>query len=138
MDKQVPDWFKKELTAGLQLLLALNLEFSPASDAILATASAWVKVLYKKLPLENNAENIKRIRQAFYDLSVECERFPTPARFLKSLPPYKAPVPLLERKPISDEQRLKNSKRMKLLIRGIKAGKAINIEEFNKGVENEC
>lgn len=138
MDKQVPDWFKKELTAGLQLLLALNLEFAPASDAILATASAWVKVLYKKLPLENNAENIKRIRQAFYDLSVECERFPTPARFLKSLPPYKAPVPLLERKPISDAQRLRNSERAKLLLKTIKAGRRINIEDFNKGVKDDC
>lgn len=117
MDKipPVPDWFKREITAGLQLLVVLNLKFAPASDAILATASAWVKVLYRKIPLANTQTNVNRIRQAFYDLSVECEEFPTPARFLKSLPPYKEPVVKVLKKEFTEEERKKNLARIREL-----------------------
>lgn len=79
------NWVKSELITGIQKLLCLNLDRSPARDMLKGTASAWFEAI-----TDGNAwdqeRDAPRFRAAFRTLAKTRETWPAPKHFLEALP----------------------------------------------------
>lgn len=80
---KIPDFFTKEIIAGFQKLIFLNLNNPPARDIIQETVLVWVEVLYFKLNLKETELNKQNLKKAFLEIGSSFEKFPTPAQFLE-------------------------------------------------------
>jgi len=81
------EWLREAISAGLQALVALSLENTPAADTICRTADIWYHVLTKHNPLDIEEIDSPRVAAAFSALlSKTGGRWPEP-KTLKDLLP---------------------------------------------------
>lgn len=98
-------WFKRAIVAGFQGLVTLRLDGAPPADAVTLTVDIWLVALTKNRQWDE-ALDAERIRETFESLFASCERWPSPARFLRDLKPRRLP-PLLP-KPTRTEGQVKS------------------------------
>lgn len=65
--------------------MTLSLNRQPAADLIEGTAGTWLEAIYSNRTWERERDT-PRFRQAFATLFCECDEWPSPAYFLRSLP----------------------------------------------------
>ena len=81
------DWLRTEIANGLQALVALSLDNTPAADTITRTADIWQHVLNKHSTLDIEEIDAPRVRQAFSALlSKTGGRWPEPSTLKDLLP----------------------------------------------------
>lgn len=81
-----PDqWFRRALAHGMAHMVALSLPGTPPHETIALTREAWAEALWPGRAW-NAAQDQQRIAAAFRTLATTCERWPTPAQFLRALP----------------------------------------------------
>lgn len=111
-DNPVPAWFHNRVLEGLQFLMSLGLEGTPAAEVIRLTATAWIQALWSanidwQEPLDSH-----RLHRAFNDLAVRALRWPSPRVLLDHLPsrpqPRALPAPL---DPVPDSVRQRWARR---------------------------
>ncbi len=83
-------WFERAILAGFQGLVTLRLDGAPPADAVNLTVDIWLVALTKNRQWDE-AQDAERIRETFESLFASCERWPSPARFLRDLKPRKLP-----------------------------------------------
>lgn len=98
-------WFERAILAGFQGLVTLRLDGAPPADAVTMTLDIWLVALTKNRQWDEE-QDAERIRQTFESLFASCERWPSPARFLRDLKPRKQP--LLLPKPVRSADGLKS------------------------------
>lgn len=79
------DWLLSEIATGLQKLLVLSLERSPASELIAGTACAWHEALTVGTTWDEKRD-AERIRTAFRTLAATRTHWPAPRHLLEVLP----------------------------------------------------
>lgn len=81
------DWLRTEIANGLQALVALSLENTPAADTITRTADIWHHVLNKNITLDIEEIDAPRVQQAFSALLTKTGgRWPDPSALKTLLP----------------------------------------------------
>ncbi|CAB5597369.1 Uncharacterised protein [Pseudomonas putida] len=98
-------WFERAIVAGFQGLVTLRLDGAPPADAVNLTLDIWLVALTKNRQWDEGLD-AERIRETFESLFASCERWPSPARFLRDLKPRRLP-PLLP-KPTRTEGQVKS------------------------------
>ncbi|QLJ12712.1 hypothetical protein H0H12_19960 [Pseudomonas putida] len=83
-------WFERAILAGFQGLITLRLDGAPPADSVTMTLDIWLVALTKNRQWDE-AQDAERIRETFESLFASCERWPSPARFLRDLKPRKLP-----------------------------------------------
>jgi hypothetical protein len=114
-------WFMAELATGLQKLISLSLNGSPAMETIQLTAVSWAETLWAA-PIGWHSElDAERIQQAFLRIMRDIERWPAPKHLLNYLPQRPQPVhPLLSAPQMSEERRMENQARVAELVAMVK------------------
>lgn len=84
------DWVLEEILTGMQKLLPLSLESTPAAEVMAGTALAWHEVLVHGRVFEA-ARDRQRFREAFRALAARQRRWPAPVDFLEALPRIETP-----------------------------------------------
>lgn len=84
------DWILDEILTGLQKLLPLSLESTPAAEVIPGTALAWHEVMVHNRTFEPDRDRA-RFRAAFRTLAERCRRWPAPADFFDAMPRIETP-----------------------------------------------
>ena len=108
---------KEEIMFGLQKLLALQLERSPALETLDKTGLVWMEAIGHNRCLTD--ENAPRFREAFVLLAARCKSWPSPVALLEVLP-ERPPLPALPEPEISPEQRAENLAFLDDLLAGIR------------------
>lgn len=83
-------WFQSEIAIGFAELLSLSLPDRPAHDVIQTSIKVWCQSLWGAREWVQDRDT-SRIRTAFVRLARTSERWPTPAQFLREVPPLEAP-----------------------------------------------
>lgn len=96
---------KEEIMFGLQKLLALQLERSPALETLDKTGLVWMEAIGHNRSFAD--EDAPRFREAFVLLAARCKSWPSPAALLEVLP-ERPPLPALPEPEITPEQRASN------------------------------
>lgn len=88
-----PDWFTTLIANGLARLYSLNLEGCPAADVLPATRIVWQESIWTHLQHADLTHYLDapRLTRAFESLYVNSIRWPSPAMFLRALPPRPEP-----------------------------------------------
>lgn len=108
---------KEEIMFGLQKLLALQLERSPALETLAKTGLVWIEAIgYERCFADEDAP---RFREAFVRLAARCKSWPSPVALLEVLPD-RPPLPALPEPEISPEQRAENLAFLDDLLAGIR------------------
>ncbi|MDR4518933.1 MAG: hypothetical protein MRK00_16305 [Nitrosomonas sp.] len=94
MNKQPEKWFRDSIISGIQRLLSLSLEGTPASKTITLTASTWIDVLWPTRRWDAELDET-RIAEAFRQLAARSERWPPPKALLLVLPSRPEPLKLV-------------------------------------------
>ena len=122
---QHEQWFMTELATGLQKLIALSLQNTPAMETIQLTAVSWAETLWAAPIAWQQELDAQRIRAAFVRMMRDIERWPAPKHLLQYLParpePVKLPAP-----EISEEQRMRNLDRISAITAMFKRGGRVN------------
>lgn len=79
------DWLLIEVATGLQKLMTLSLDRTPAADLITATARVWHEALQVGRVWDQERD-AKRIREGFTRLALNSKRWPTVEELISSLP----------------------------------------------------
>ena len=79
---------KEEIMFGLQKLLALQLERSPALETLDKTGLVWMEAIGHNRCLTD--EDAPRFREAFVLLAARCKSWPSPVALLEVLPERRA------------------------------------------------
>ena len=108
---------KEEIMFGLQKLLALQLERSPALETLDKTGLVWMEAIGHNRCLTD--EDAPRFREAFVLLAARCKSWPSPVALLEVLP-ERPPLPALPEPEISPEQRAGNLAFLDDLLAGIR------------------
>lgn len=97
------EWLMLEIMEGLQKLVCLSLDRTPATEILPGTAQAWHEALTDRRSWDESTDK-HRVKTAFRTLIRTCRRWPSPAEMLDSLPPIpRAPSISYERKQASPE-----------------------------------
>jgi hypothetical protein len=81
-------WLKRELSAGLQALVALGLRNQPASDMLPLTADIWLRAVRRgNIGCDIERIDAPRIREAFDRMFPELTEWPAPRQLLDRIPP---------------------------------------------------
>lgn len=80
------DWFFEAIRKGLQRLLVLRLDGSPAKDTVRALLHVWVDALWPGT-LWHQERDEARIAEAFRRMSSKLDRWPAPIELRRFLPP---------------------------------------------------
>lgn len=116
-------WFMAELATGLQKLISLSLQGTPAMETIQLTAASWAEALWAAPIAWHQELDAQRIRQAFSRMMRDIERWPAPKHLLQYLPSRPQPVnPLLSAPTMSEAQRRENQSRVAELVAMFKRG----------------
>jgi hypothetical protein len=120
---QYEQWFLTELVTGLQKLISLSLNGSPAMETIQLTAVSWAETLWAA-PIDWRSElDAERIQLAFLRIMRDVDRWPAPKHLLHYLPSRPQPVnPLLTAPPMSEAQQQRNRDRVADLVAMVKRG----------------
>jgi hypothetical protein len=97
------DWLAIEILTGIQKLLCLGLDRTPATDLIDGTVMAWHEAITTGRAFDKDRD-AGRIRAAFVTLASTRETWPTPKHFLDALPRVEQAALSYEVKPASPEQ----------------------------------
>ena len=108
---------KEEIMFGLQKLLALQLERSPALETLDKTGLVWMEAIGHNRCLTD--EDAPRFREAFVLLAARCKSWPSPVALLEVLP-ERPQLPALPEPEISPEQRAENLAFLDDLLAGIR------------------
>ena len=108
---------KEEIMLGLQKLLALQLERSPALETLAKTGLVWMEAIGHNRCLTD--EDAPRFREAFVLLAARCKSWPAPAALFEVLPD-RPPPPALPEPEISPEQRAENLAFLDGLVAGLR------------------
>lgn len=107
---------KEEIVFGLQKLLTLQLERSPAAEMLKEVGLVWIEAIgYERCFVDEDAP---RFRKAFVRLAARCKSWPSPVALLEVLPD-RPPLPALSEPEISPEQRAENLAFLDYLLAGI-------------------
>ena len=109
------EWLKLQVGAGLQKLLCLGLDRTPASELMTGTVSAWVEALGHNHVWEQERDT-PRIKTAFACLLKTSTQWPQPKHLLDALPPYVAPRALRREIKVTPET-IELMKTMELLLK---------------------
>lgn len=101
-------WFERAILAGFQGLVTLRLDGAPPADAVTMTLDIWLIALTKNRQWDEE-QDAERIRQTFESLFASCERWPSPARFLRDLKPRKQPLLLPKPERTADQLKSGNA-----------------------------
>ena len=116
-----------ELATGLQKLIALSLQNTPAMETIQLTAVSWAETLWAAPIAWQQELDAQRIRAAFVRMMRDIERWPAPKHLLHYLPSRPQPVnPLLAAPQMSAEQQQRNLDRVAGLVAMFKRGGRAN------------
>ena len=108
---------KEEIVFGLQKLLTLQLERSPAAEMLKEVGLVWIEAIgYERCFVDEDAP---RFREAFVRLAARCKSWPSPVALLEVLPD-RPPLPALSEPEISPEQRAENLAFLDYLLAGIR------------------
>jgi hypothetical protein len=89
------DWVLEEILTGMQKLIPLSLESTPAAEVMAGTALAWHEVLVHGRVFDPSRDR-PRFREAFRTLAARQRRWPAPVDFLEALP-----RPVQEKEPVA-------------------------------------
>ena len=109
-----PEWLVREVSNGLQALLAPGLKRAPSADVIGMTLDVWLIPITQRLGGADEERGTRRVRAAFARLFGRRE-WPTPADFLDALPDP-VHLPKLPAPKLSDEERAANRVRIEALM----------------------
>ena len=124
---QHEQWFMTELATGLQKLIALSLQNTPAMETIQLTAVSLAETLWAAPIAWQQELDAQRIRAAFVRMMRDIERWPAPKHLLHYLPARPQPVnPLLAAPQMSAEQQQRNLDRVAGLVAMFKRGGRAN------------
>ena len=116
-------WFMAELATGLQKLISLSLQGTPAMETIQLTAASWAETLWAAPIGWDQSLDSQRIAAAFVRMMRDVDRWPAPKHLLHYLPSRPQPVnPLLTAPQISEEQQQRNRERVADLVALVKRG----------------
>ena len=79
------DWLFDEVLTGMQKLMALSLDRTPAAELITATAKVWHEALHIGRVWDRERD-AKRIRESFTRLALNSKRWPAVEELITSLP----------------------------------------------------
>jgi len=88
------EWMRESILKGLQGLLVLRLDGSPAADTVPALANAWLAILGKLNRIWDEERDKRRLSMAFLAIATYSDSWPSPNQFIKSIPPVDEPVKL--------------------------------------------
>lgn len=83
----VPTWFHNRVVSGLQFLMSLGLNGTPAAEVVRLTATSWITALWEGGPAWDEQADNARLERAFMALAVKAERWPAPRQLLDHMPP---------------------------------------------------
>lgn len=86
------EWIRREIANGLQALLSLRLDNTPAEDMIELTADIWVQAFAQRCRSES--VDAPRIRAGFRETFPRIRKWPVPADVLERMPPRPDPPQL--------------------------------------------
>jgi hypothetical protein len=106
------DWLRREISAGLQALVAQSLKFQPGADMIAMNADVWHVSLKKVCTIE--PVDAPRIRAGFERLFGRVEEWPAPKQLLELMParPPRQSLPMPE---LTEEERNRGRAALKTL-----------------------
>ena len=119
MKTEAPQWFRRTVSDGLKVLVALSLANEPALDLMPATKKLWIHLLWNcgKAWAE---EDHSRILEAFTRLATRIDRWPAPRQLLEALPPRPQP-PALEGPSADPELAKQYIQEIQDMLKGVKA-----------------
>ena len=123
-------WIDREITRGLQGLLALRLDGAPAQDTINFTVDIWVAALAQRAVGWREQVDASRIQRAFAALFALARKWPTPAEFLAALPARYEPR-LLPPPKMTEEERARNRAHLQKIITKMATGFRMSQEAGN-------
>lgn len=103
------DWLLDEILTGIQKLMTLSLDRTPAAELITATARVWREALGVGRAWDQSRDTA-RIREGFARLALNAKRWPTVDDLLTSLPstPHQWRLPAPTNIPLSREDKARN------------------------------
>ena len=131
----MPEFARRELVGGLQLLCTLHLAGAPAAESIQMTAQAWTLVLSDRTAGWQPETDAGRITRAFEILAAETQRWPPPSALISRIPDRKPPRKLEFNGQLTAEQQKQgqeNLKRIQSLINTALNAKKMPMAEVKK------
>lgn len=104
MNKKAESWFAQAIANGIQRLMVLGLEGTPAARTVELTTVTWIDTLWEGRVWDAGLDET-RILEAFRLLAIQCERWPVPVQFLRVLPSRHRPLSLPAPKPTAAERK---------------------------------
>lgn len=80
-----PNWLQDEILIGLQKLLALSLDRTPASELLPVTVGTWVEAISRGRDFRESKDR-PRFRAAFVTLAENRVTWPAPRDLIEALP----------------------------------------------------
>lgn len=96
-------WFAAAIASGIQRLMVLGLEGTPAARTIDLTTVTWIDTLWPGRRWEARLDET-RIQEAFRLLAVQSDRWPSPSQFLRRLPARAHPLALPAPRPSATQK----------------------------------
>lgn len=106
-------WFVDVIAEGIQQLMLLNLDRTPAGEVVKGTIMAWCMALWPGRAWDERLDR-NRVRQAFIKLMAISRTWPAPAQLIENLPPRTEMLKLSLQ--LSDEEREANMRRLRELV----------------------
>lgn len=109
-------WFVDVIAEGIQQLMLLNLDRTPAGEVVKGTIMAWCMALWPGRAWDEGLDR-QRVRAAFIKLMAISRMWPAPAQLIENLPAR--PEMLKLSKQMSDGEREANMRRLQDLVESI-------------------